>query len=144
MPLRLTDSISLLNSNTSSEYLVNDDMVGLFLKARKGNGLELHLDPTVLVQGNKNTLIKYVKQDIKLWKGIMRLSNSIVILGVIRIGLYFMKNFWKWLYEDRNEYTQRTSSLKEVCCKCNIRTANIVMLECNHFNLCYTCFQEEK
>lgn len=152
--LIFNDCISTLNHtrNNLRKFSINEDMVGLFVKAnqvKKGNSSEIRLSPSILFQGNKNTCINYIKRDLKVWSAFFKISNSIVLLGVLRIGVYFIMKIFNRLYQDtnmpsNNNQQMQTSILNAMCSKCNIHTANIVILECNHFNLCKTCFEEEK
>lgn len=92
--------------------------------------------PEIIMQGNKSDI------SIKLGNMInhcqkMRLISTIplVVLSVISIG----NMIWKYIPKIRSF---RALSNKGKCERCQMNQAQVIIKNCNHFNICINCFEE--
>jgi hypothetical protein len=111
------------------DNLLNEDFITIF-----GNPLSGSFQTELLAQGNKITVLKSLKNYIKL------LNNGIFILASTLILVAALNYFQKWPKKADKHSLNINHNELGLCCKCKLNIINVAFLQCNHFNLCEDCF----
>jgi len=125
------------------KYLLFNDKLQIFGIKEKIDK-EVFFKSKILVQGNKPTLIKIIKNKIANLSYTSKLFGLIFISGVLSYGLNEILKYLENYYRKYNVISKRQARrFKENCVKCGYQYANVILRNCNHFNLCYECFLSE-
>jgi hypothetical protein len=140
--LNLSFILHLHNNQLHDQYFLESDVIGVFGKATNKQN---HLDPTYIFQGNSMILKNMLKTQISFWDNCFKFSAISIICQVIVLVIdkYFKKISSNW-FSCVNKSALVLGNYRDNrqnCVKCKVNFANVVMNDCNHFNLCYKCFE---
>lgn len=137
--LALADgTISLINF--TRQYFDKKDNLILYGKVIKSDN-NLYLNTHIICRGNKLDCINDFKDQTLLLNLFQKASGLMFFYGIL-INLY-TKYVIKQSPVVINE-TQPNTQCRENCQKCKRNYANVIMKECNHFNICSICFELNK
>lgn len=143
---KFTQSISsslIIHSNIKEmqdEYFLDDDIVGVYGTVIKSMDENYSVKPDFVFQGNYMVTKNLLKTLISYLDNCFKISTiSLICQGLVSILDYFSKNVLPFWLSYKSKYV---NGARVNCSKCQINVANVVLNDCNHFNLCYKCFQE--
>jgi len=128
--------IDFLASSPGNSYLIDGDLIGAYL-SRNENSKGI-FEFKYRFQGNKFTLLSYIKNKI-IFLG--KLSSITKIFFIFSCFNFVFKSFYRLF---KKPMISKLEDPKIKCRKCQINISNVVFARCNHFNMCFTCFEAVK
>ena len=132
--------LSLLNE----QYFLNNDIIGVYGKV-KNTSKSVQLEPKFIFQGNFSMMKNLLKNQIYFWDICFKYSAiSVVCQSIVSTLHYFLKKiFPKKMSFKNNKENIISNELRMNCVKCKTNYVNVMMSDCNHFNLCFQCFYKK-
>jgi hypothetical protein len=134
--LNLSFILHLHNNQLHEQYFLDSDIIGVYGTV---TNTKKYLAPKFIFQGNTKIFKNLLKSQIFLWDRCFKFSAISIVcqLLVMGIDIFLKKILPNWL----SYFNKSTFISRENCVKCKVNFANVVMNDCNHFNLCFKCFK---
>lgn len=136
--LNLSFMLHLHNNQLHDQYFLDSDIIGIYGTV---TNTKKYLAPKFIFQGNTKVFKNLLKSQIVLWDICFKFSAISIVCQLLVMGIdkFLKKIVPNWLsYINKSTHIH---SSRENCVKCKVNFANVVMNDCNHFNLCFKCFK---